>query len=146
MTVLSYWKKAHRRGAQKIGSRLTFINLVRLGLELSAASNLSLRLDRRDALDEIVDLVGDSVVLLERVVHAGLDVLVELLVGDVAEGQLTVNLLPLSGANDTASDGDRDLPDTLDGRVEPVLLDLLGQEGGAEGFGGCVDHVLSDRD
>lgn len=127
------------------GSKLTF-SAVGLGLELPGTSNLSLGLDGSDALDESVDLVGDLVVLLEGVVHAGTDVVVELVVGHVAESQLTVDLLSLGRADDTASDDDGDVANALDGRVQPVLLDFLGEEGGAEGLGGCVDHGLGHGD
>lgn len=127
------------------GSELTF-SAVGLGLELPGVSNLGLGLDGSDALDESVDLVGDLVVLLEGVVHAGTDVVVELVIGHVAESQLTVNLLSLGRADDTASDDDGDVANALDGRVQPVLLDLLRKEGGAEGLGGCVDHGLGHRD
>jgi hypothetical protein len=140
---LRKWTSAmHERGREL---KSTFISVVGLSLELSGAANLSLRLDRGDALDESVDFVGDLVVLLERVVHAGLDVLVELLIGHVAEGQLAVNLLSLGRANDTASDNDGDVANALNGRVQPVLLNLFGEEGGAEGLGRCVDHRLSYR-
>jgi hypothetical protein len=122
------------------------LSSVRLGLQLTGAADLGLRLDRTDALDERVDLVGDPVVLLEGVVHAGPDVLVELLVGDVAESQLAVDLLGLGGADDTAGDDDGDVPDALNGGVEPVLLNLVGEEGSAESLGGRVDHGLGDRD
>jgi hypothetical protein len=122
------------------------LSSVRLGLELTGTTDLGLRLDRTDALDERVDLVGDPVVLLEGVVHAGSDVLVELLVGDVAESQLAVDLLGLGRADDTTGDDDGDVPDALNGRVEPVLLNLVGEEGSAESLGGRVDHGLGDGD
>jgi hypothetical protein len=124
----------------------TFIIVVGLSLKLPSAADLSLRLDRGDALDKSIDLIGDLVMLLEGVVHASPDVLVELLVGHVAKSQLAVDLLSLGRADDTAGDDDGDVADALHGRVEPVLLGLLGEKGGAEGFGRCVNHRLRDGD
>ena len=134
---------SRKKKLKKLGLTLSS---VRLGLELTGTADLGLRLNRTDALDESVDLVGDPVVLLERVVHAGSDVLVELVVGDVAESQLAVDLLGLGGANDTTGDDDGDVPDALNGRVEPVLLNLVGKEGSAESLGRGVDHGLGDGD
>jgi hypothetical protein len=128
---------------RRAGSRRTLVVIVRLGLELLGVADLSLGLNGCNALDKSVDLVGDLVVLLEGVVHARPDVRVELLVGHVAKGQLAVNLLSLGRADDAASDDNGDVANTLDGRVQPVLLDFLGEEGRAESLGGSVNHRLS---
>ena len=98
------------------GLKLTF-GAVGLGLELPGSADLSLRLDGSNALDKSVDLVGDLVVLLERIVHAGTDVVVKLVVGHVAESQLAVDLLSLGRADDTTGNDDRNIADALHGWV-----------------------------
>lgn len=95
---------------------------------------------------ELLDLLLDLLALGEGVVHALLDVLGEGLVVHVAEAELAVDASLLGSANDTAGDNDADVADAADVGVEPVLLDLLGQERGREGLSGSVDHGLGDVD
>lgn len=68
--------------------------------------------------------------LSKGIVHALTDVLVELLVGDVAEGEFTVHAVFLGGADDTAGNDDGDVADAADVGVEPVLCNFFWEEGG----------------
>lgn len=79
---------------------------------------------------ELLDLFLDLFALGKGVVHALLDVLGQGLVVHVAEAELAVDTGLLGGADDTAGDDDADIADAADVGVEPVLLDLLGQERG----------------
>lgn len=80
------------------------------------------------------------------VVHAGLDPVVQIRVGHVAEVGLAIDLVVLGSADHLAGDDDADLTDASDIGVEQTTLDLLGSESGGEGLAGGVDHAVGDTD
>jgi hypothetical protein len=94
--------------------------------------------------DKLGNRVSELLALLERVVHALPDVLVKLLVAELAQLGGTVDTVLLSGTDDATSDNDGDLTDAADVGVQPAISDLLLVEGGGQGRGGGVDHVLCD--
>lgn len=94
-------------------------------------------------LRQLSDLLIDIVLFGERVVHPVADVLLHLVVGEVADGELAIDAVALRGTDDATRDHDRDVPDPVDVRVEPVRLNFFRREGGGEGFGRGVDHILS---
>lgn len=97
-------------------------------------------------LRQLPHLLTNVILLLERVVHAVPDELIHLLVRNVAQREFAVHPVALRGAYDAAGDNDGDVANAADVRVEPVGLDLFRGEGGGEGFGGGVDHILGDAD
>ena len=94
----------------------------------------------------MTDLALEGADLSVRVIHAGLDPVVQLDVAHSAERSLAVNLVLLGGAHHLAGDNDADLADAGDVRVEEATLELLGGEGLREGFTGGVDHAVGDAD
>ena len=96
--------------------------------------------------EQVADLALQGANLGVRVVHAGLDVVVQVLVGHVAEGGLAVDLVLLGGAHHVAGNDHADFADAGDIGVEEAALHLLGGQGLGEGFAGGVDHVVGDPD
>lgn len=97
-------------------------------------------------LRQLSNLLINIVLLGERVVHPVADVLLHLVVGEVADSELAVDAVALRGTDDAARDYDGDVPDPVHVRVEPVRLDFFRRERSGEGFGRGVDHVLSYAD
>lgn len=97
----------------------------------------------KDMLRQLPNLLIDIVLLGERVVHPVADVLLHLVVGEVADGELAIDAVALRGADDAARHHDRHVADPVHVRVEPVRFDFFRCEGGGERLGRGVDHVLS---
>lgn len=96
--------------------------------------------------EEVADLTLQSADLGVRVVHAGLDPVVQLDVAQRAERDLAVNLVLLGSAHHLAGDDNADLADAGDVGVEQATLELLAVESGGEGLAGGVDHAVCDAD
>lgn len=78
------------------------------------------------------------------IVHLGLDVLVQFLVGEELEELLPVDAIPLGGADHLPGDDDRDLANPLELRVEIATGDLSLIQGVGETSGGRVYHAVRD--
>lgn len=94
----------------------------------------------------MADLTLQSADLSVRVIHAGLDPVVQLNIAHRAEGDLAVHLVLLGSAHHLAGDDDTDLADAGDVRVEQTTFELLASEGSGEGIARGVDHAVCDAD
>lgn len=94
----------------------------------------------------MADLTLQSADLSVRVIHAGLDPVVQLDVAQRAERDLAVNLVLLGSAHHLAGNDDANLADAGDVGVEQATLELLSVESGGEGLAGGVDHAVCDAD
>jgi hypothetical protein len=94
----------------------------------------------------VADLTLQSADLSVRVIHAGLDPVVQLDVAQRAERDLAVNLVLLGSAHHLAGNDDANLTDAGDVGVEQATLELLSVESGGEGLAGGVDHAVCDAD
>lgn len=81
-----------------------------------------------------------------RVVHAGLDPGIQVLVAHAAQGGFAVDLGLLCRPDDVAGHNDRDLTDAGQVGVEKATLNLLGKESLGEGLTRGVDHAVGDLD
>lgn len=79
-----------------------------------------------------------------RVVHAGLDPVIQVLVRHVAQVGLAVDLVLLRGADHVAGHHDADLADPSDVRVQQTALELLGRQSLGKGLTRGVDHAVRD--
>ena len=122
--------------------------ILQLGILLLSGGSTR-RHGRRDCSqtgEKVTDLTLKSADLSVRVVHAGLDPVVQLDVAHRAQGNLAVHLVLLGSAHHLAGDDDTDLADAGDVRVEQTTLQLLAGEGSGEGSAGGVDHAVCDTD
>lgn len=94
----------------------------------------------------MADLALERAHLGVRVVHAGLDVVVQVGVAHLAESSLTVDTVGLGSTHHLAGDDNADLTDASDVGVEQTTLDLLGSQSGGESLTGSIDHAVGDTD
>ena len=94
----------------------------------------------------MADLTLEAADLGVRVVHAGLDPVVQIGVAHVAELGLAVDLVLLSRADHVAGDHDADLANAGDVGVQQAALDLLGGQSLGEGLTRGIDHAVCHTD
>lgn len=124
------------------------VQILQLGILLLSGGSTR-RHGRRDCSqtgEKVADLTLKSADLSVRVIHAGLDPVVQLDVAHRAQGNLAVHLVFLGSAHHLAGDNDTDLADAGDVGVEQTTLELLAGEGSGEGSAGGVDHAVCDAD
>lgn len=124
------------------------VQILQLGILLLSGGSTR-RHGRRDCAqtgEKVADLTLKSADLSVRVIHAGLDPVVQLDVAHRAQGNLAVHLVLLGSAHHLAGDNDADLADAGDVGVEQTTLELLAGEGSGQGSAGGVDHAVCDTD
>jgi hypothetical protein len=104
------------------------------------------RRDCAQTREEVTDLTLQRADLSVRIVHAGLDPVVQLKVAHGAQSDLAIDLVFLCSAHHLAGDDDADLADASDVRVEETTLELLAGQSGGEGLTGGIDHAVGDTD
>ena len=95
-----------------------------------------------EARQQVADLTLERAHLSVRVVHAGLDVVVEVRVAHLAERSLPVHTVGLSRAHHLAGHHDADLTDASNVGVEQTALNLFRCEGGGESLARSIDHAV----
>ena len=93
-------------------------------------------------LRQLPNLLINLLTLGIRIIHPIPDIFLQILIAQMPERQFPIDSILLRRPDHTGRDDDRDVSDSADIGVEPIVADFFFEKGGGEGFSGGVDHVL----